>query len=113
MKTYLIYILLLSFLLQSCYTYKPIYVSKENLVKGKKYKIRTNDKMVNVTFLSSNDTVGNFKIAKEEKQIVLSEIKQISVRTFSSDKTAILIVPFAILLVVYILLKDLSLPYGS
>lgn len=88
MKNTILYLLIVSFLLQSCYTYKAISIKETPLLVGKKYKIREADKFVKSKIIIANDSVitvvegGNV-----EKDIYVKQIKEIKVREFSVLKT--------------------------
>lgn len=87
MKTSIIYFIIISFLFQSCYTYRTIDLKDSSLVVGKNYKIRQDAKFVNSKLeqvIDSTITVMNDNIPKE---IPISEIKEIKEGKFSTLKT--------------------------
>lgn len=57
MKNRIVYLLIVSFLLQSCYTYKAFDLKKTQLIVGENYKIREVDKFVKSKLQSANDSV--------------------------------------------------------
>lgn len=96
MQKSILYIVLLSFLLQSCFSYKTVDKNGE-FVMGKKYKIKQANKYEKVRLLSSTDstiTVNNAK--KTENTIAKNDIKKIKKRRFSIIKTALLPVGIAV-----------------
>ncbi len=96
MQKYILYIVLLSFLLQSCFSYKTVDKNSE-FVMGKKYNIKQANKYEKVRLLSSTDstiTVNNAK--KTENTIAKNDIKKIKKRHFSIIKTALLPVGIAV-----------------
>jgi predicted small secreted protein len=91
MKKSIIYILLVSFLLQSCFSYRVI-DKNSDLAIGKKYKIKQSNKYEKVRLLASTDstiTVSNNK--NIENTIAKNNIKVIKKRKFSVGKTTILV----------------------
>lgn len=89
----MIILIVITFLLQSCYSYKVIDVIKTPLVVGKKYKIKQSNKYENVRLLSSTEstiTVSNVK--NVQNTISLKDIKKIKKRKFSVGKTAIFVI---------------------
>ncbi|MBC7524215.1 MAG: hypothetical protein H7239_07235 [Flavobacterium sp.] len=97
MRKSILYILLLSFLLQSCYSYREIDKSS-TLVIGKKYKIKQSNKYEKVRLLSFSDstiTVSNNK--NSQNTIAIKDINKIKKRHFSVTKTVLL--PIGILVV--------------
>ncbi len=101
MKNTTICALLLSFLLQSCYSYKNINLKDTRLVEGKKYKIEQDNKWVKTKLLTINDSIANFKIDKNEKEISISEIQEIKIRKFDAVKTAsITVLPILIVVLI-------------
>jgi hypothetical protein len=89
MKISIIFILLLSLLLQSCYSYRVI-DKNNNFIANKKYKIKLTNKYQKVIILSSTDStitvVDNKNI---ESTIVKNDIKTIKKRYFSVSKTVL------------------------
>ncbi|WP_394759882.1 hypothetical protein [Flavobacterium sp.] len=101
MKKSIIYIFLISFLLQSCYSYKNIDLNKTPLLVGKKYKIKKDNKFVKASLVVLNDSIANFKMGREEKQISLVEIKEIKVRKVDPVKiTSLVVFPLLIVLLI-------------
>ncbi len=89
-KKTIIYILLISFLLQSCFSYKSIDINSQLPVE-RKYKIKQSNKYENVRIISTTDstiTVSNNK--KTINIIAKKDIKVIKKRHFSVLKTALL-----------------------
>ncbi len=98
MRKSIIYILLLSFLLQSCYSYRLIDKDSE-LAVGKKYKIQQSNDYEKVRLLSVSDsTITVNKSKNSQKTIAVKDITKIKKRHFSVIKTALL--PVGILVVV-------------
>jgi hypothetical protein len=117
MKHAIIYILITSFLLQSCYSYKTIDLNKTSLTQGKKYKYNTvqNKKFEKVTIKSSNDTIIIAKTGRKEKQITFADIKTIKVRKFSVIKTIALVPVSIVTLAIGAFLIDpkINVPIGN
>jgi hypothetical protein len=83
-------LLILSVLFQSCYSYREIDVN-QNLIEGKKYKIKQFNKYEKVRFVSSSDSsitiIDNKKL---EQTIFKKDIITIKKRHFSVTKTILL-----------------------
>jgi sulfate adenylyltransferase subunit 1 (EFTu-like GTPase family) len=90
MKRSIIYVLLTSVLLQSCYSYKTINLKDTPLVAGEKYKIKQEGKFIKTSLIATNDSVANFKSAKEVNQISIDKISEIKIRKISKIRTLIL-----------------------
>lgn len=90
MKKSIIYILLFSFLLQSCYSYRLV-DKNSKLVIGKKYKIKQSNKYQKIRLLSSTDSTITVRNNKNiETTITKNDIKTLKKRRFSITKTALL-----------------------
>lgn len=87
MKNTILYLLVVSFLLQSCYTYKAISTKETPLVVGKNYKIRQDDLFVKSKLKTVNDSVITVMEGNVEKDIFVNQIKEIKVQQFSVLKT--------------------------
>lgn len=96
MKFSTITILILSLLLQSCYTYKTIDPNKTHLTEGKKYKIKVDNKVQKANLVSLNDSTATFKTGNKNIQIAEKEIGEIKIRKFSILKTASLVTGIAL-----------------
>ena len=93
MKNTMIILIALSFLLQSCYSYKVIDVHKTPLIAEKKYKIMQSNKYENIRLLSSTEstvTVSNLK--NVQNTIAIKDIKKMKKRKFSVAKTSVLVI---------------------
>jgi hypothetical protein len=90
MKKSLIYLILFSFLLQSCYSYRRIDITKKPLVEGKKYKIKQLGKFEKIRLKSQTDSTITVIENKKEIQILKNEIEDIKVKRFSVLKTILL-----------------------
>ncbi|MBC7641359.1 MAG: hypothetical protein H7174_03330 [Flavobacterium sp.] len=96
MKKSIIYILLVSFLLQSCFSYRIIDKNR-NLAIGKKYKIKQFKKYDKVRLLSSTDSTITVRNDRNIENIISKkDIQIIKKRHFSVIKTALLPVGVAI-----------------
>ena len=87
MKNTILYLLVVSFLLQSCYTYKATSIKETPLLVGENYKIREADKFVKSNLKSANDSVITVMEGNVEKDIYVANIKEIKVEKFSLMKT--------------------------
>lgn len=87
MKNTILYLLVVSFLLQSCYTYKATSIKETPLLVGKNYKIRQDDKFVKSKLKTVTDSVITVMEGKVEKDIYVNKIKEIKVQKFSVLKT--------------------------
>jgi hypothetical protein len=87
MKNSIIYLLVISFLLQSCYSYRAISLKETPLIVDKNYKIKQEDKFIKAKLKIANDSVINVVEGKVEKDIYVNNIKEIKVRKFSVLKT--------------------------
>lgn len=87
MKIIIIIFILISFLFQNCYSYKTIYLKKDTLRVGNRYKIISDTKCFVYKLESANDSVLNLTYRGAPKQIRVSEINEIKAGKFSALKT--------------------------
>jgi len=87
MKNSIIYLLVISFLLQSCYSYKTISLKESQLITGKIYKIEQGDKFVKAKLKTVNDSVITVEEGNVEYSLYVKNIKEIKEREFSPLKT--------------------------
>lgn len=87
----LLLLLALTFLAQSCFSYKDYNTSPGNMVAGRKYKIQRNNKYEKVVVKSVNDSTVIVSKGSKEKTIALSEITKVKTRKFSTVKTIVLV----------------------
>ncbi len=83
----LLLVLSISFLLQSCFSYKEASRDPTQMVLGEKYKIRTNQTVFKVVLISVSDGLLVVQKNKNELQIPLQEITSLKKRKFSLVKT--------------------------
>ena len=103
MKNTIIFLFLISLLLQSCYSYKAISLKETPLIVGKNYKIKQEDKFVKTTLKTVNDSTLTVLVGKTEKQISVSSIKEIKAQKFSVLKTVSLVpIIYAGITVIYV-----------
>ena len=88
----------ISFLLQSCFSYR-IDTKPNEMIVGKKYKIQRGNKSSKVLVKSINDSTVVVMKNWEEKQIPLKEITQAKKRKFSVIKTIALPTTIAVVAV--------------
>ena len=100
MKNTIIYLLVISFMLQSCYSYKAISLNETPLIVGKDYKIKQEDKFVKAKLKIANDSVITVVEGKVEKDIYVANIKEIKVQKFSVLNTVVLTVGLTLSLLV-------------
>lgn len=86
MKTSIIYLIAISFLFQSCYTYKAINLKDTPLFTGRYYKIKT-DHTEKVKLQYVNDSTIIVSDNNTQKTIEISKIKEIEEGKFSTLKT--------------------------
>jgi len=91
MKNSILYMLAILFLLQSCTTYKTVDLNKTPLKLGATYKIRQEDKYIKAKLRTLSDSSITVVVDKNEKIILLQEIKEINERKISALKTTGLI----------------------
>lgn len=77
MRNAILYLLVISFLLQSCYTYKAVDIKETQLIVGEKYKITQENKAETVKLMAVNDSLISVSIDKTEKDISISNINKI------------------------------------
>lgn len=87
MKSSIIYFIVISFLFQSCYTYRAIDLQGTPLVVGKNYKIRQGTLFTKSKLLVVNDSTLTVKQGKVSENISISKIKEIKESKFSTLKT--------------------------
>jgi hypothetical protein len=80
MRKTIIYLLVISFLLQSCYTYKTVELNNTQLVVGKEYKITQEYKTETAMLMDVNDSLVCVTDYKNEKGIPISSIKKMERR---------------------------------
>ena len=107
MKKSIIYILLVSFLLQSCYSYRTINPSCNNIAVGSKYKIQQEGQSEKVIVKSVTDTTITVYDCKNEKQIQRKNIIELQEKQLSAGATIALIVPVATITLVGVILTAL------
>lgn len=100
MKTSIIYLIVISLLLQSCYTYKAIDLSDTALIVGKNYKIRQDTKFVKSKLVTVNDSTITVLVGNTQKNIQIYKIKEIELSDFSTLKTVGLVLGIGIVAVV-------------
>lgn len=89
MKHLILSCLIISFLAQSCYTYKTIDINTTPLVVGHKYKISENNEFTKVKLKKISDSTLTVTSKENERQISLSKIETIKERKFSVVKTGL------------------------
>ena len=99
MKNSIIYFIIISFLFQSCYTYKAIDLKETQLVVGENYKIRQDTKFTKAELKSANDSITTFVIKNHPVNIPTSQLKEIKVQKFSTLKTIGLILSLGLVAV--------------
>ncbi len=99
MKTLIIYLIVISLLLQSCYTYKAIDLNDTELVVGKNYKIRQDTKFVKSKLVIVNDSTITVLVGNTRKNIQIYKIKEIELSEFSTLKTVGLVLGIAVVAV--------------
>jgi hypothetical protein len=88
MKKTIILLVSISFMLQSCYSYKTIDIKQTSLITvGKIYKIKQNGNYLKGKLISSNDTLLKIKVGDSVKPIAITEIEEIRKKKFSVGKT--------------------------
>lgn len=87
MKTSIIYLIAISFLFQSCYTYKTIDLKENALYRGRNYKISQTDKSEKVELQFVNDSALIVSQDNIQKTIPISKITEIKEGKFSTPKT--------------------------
>jgi hypothetical protein len=87
MKTSIIYLIAISFLFQSCYTYKAIDLKDDALFSGRNYKISQTNKSEKVKLLFVNDSTLVVSKNDIQKNIPISKITEIKEEKFSTPKT--------------------------
>lgn len=110
MKNYISTILLFSFLMQSCTTYKT--VSGLSFDEGKNYKIKLSEKWIKVKVINSNDSMVNVQKRGDTVSIEKSSITSVKQRKFSVVKTIVLI-PVAVSVIAigsYIANPEINIP---
>lgn len=80
-------LLVMFFLLQSCFSYKAMDNDPSKMETGKTYKIERNHKYTKVVFYDIKDSTILVNEKFEEKQIPIKDITNIKKRNFSIIKT--------------------------
>lgn len=102
MKNNIIYFVIISFLFQSCYTYKTIDLKEAPLIVGKKYKIRQESKFIKVELKSANDTIAAFSDNNQAINIPITEFQEIQEKKISPLKTIGLVLTIGVAAVLVI-----------
>jgi len=102
MKNSIIFFVIISFLFQSCYTYKAIDLKETQLIVGKNYKIRQDKKFTKAELKAVSDSTITFVIKNHEINVPATQIKEIKVQKFSTLKTVGLILSAGLVAVVII-----------
>ncbi|GEC78421.1 hypothetical protein [Flavobacterium aquatile] len=89
MKKLTALVILVSFLLQSCFSYKTIDKELTSKKIGKIHKVKLGNKYYKGRLISFNDSISTFKIGKSEMNIKNSEIDKLKVREFSVVQTIV------------------------
>lgn len=100
MKTSIIYLIVISFLFQSCFTYRAIDLKETPLVVGKNYKIRQDTKFEISNLQVVNDSVIIVMEDTHYKNIPISKIKEIKEGKFSALKTVGLVLGIGLVVIV-------------
>ncbi|TRW97144.1 hypothetical protein [Flavobacterium gawalongense] len=100
MKNSIVYFVIISFLFQSCYTYKAIDLKETPLIVGKNYKIRQDMKFTKAQLMTANDSTVTFMINNHEVNVPISKIKEIQAKEFSTLKTVGLILSIGLVAVI-------------
>jgi hypothetical protein len=108
MKKAIIISLVISFLLQSCFSYKNLNLKEKQLIVGKEYKIMQNGKFVKTKLLTLNDSIANFKIGKDKKDIKVSDIKDVKIRKISIVKTILFTLGFTTAITTIVLANSIG-----
>jgi hypothetical protein len=87
MKKVIALLVLISFLLQSCYSYKTIDKNITSNKVGKIYKIKFDDIQYKGKLIAFNDSIATFKVGKSEMAFKTSEINILKERKLSALKT--------------------------
>lgn len=107
MKKTNITLIAISLLLQSCYSYKTINPSCNNIAVGSKYKIQQEGELEKVKVKSITDSTITVYDGKNEKQIQRKNIVEIQEKQLSAGATIALIVPVATITLVGVILTAL------
>ena len=107
MKNLFLYLLTITFLFQSFYTYHNVDLGSQKLKTGSVYKIKLGGEESKIKLISSNDTLAKVKIGNAEKDFKISEIKSAKERKISSGKIAILLLPL-----ILVGIGTIILPHG-
>jgi len=102
MKNTIVYLLIFSFLLQSCHSYKSIDLKETKLVVGKNYQIKQDTKFVKVKLEKASDSNLTVLERNTSKDIAVSKIKEIKVKEFSTVKTVVLLVGITLTTIVIV-----------
>lgn len=108
MKTSIIYLLAISFLFQSCYTYRTIDLKDTAVIVGKNYKIRQDTKFVKSKIEAVNDSTITVAEGNAVKDILMSEIKEMKESKFSTLKTVGLVLGIGLVAAIIVVAIDLG-----
>lgn len=112
MKKLIVLVVLVSFLVQSCFSYRTIDKQLTSKKVGKMHKVKIGNKYYKGKLMSFNDSITTFKVGKSEMSIKNSEIDQLKVREFSVVKTIVFTTTMllAVVVVSYIASSKVNVP---
>lgn len=102
MKTTILSLITISFLFQSCYTYRAIDLKDTTLFINRNYKIKQADQSEKVKLLLVNDSSLIVLKNNTQKTIQVSKIKEIKEEKFSTLKTIGLVASLSLVTIVII-----------
>lgn len=91
MKNYILLLVSIFFVMQSCTSYRAVSNDAPTFISGKKYKIKQSEKWMKVKVVSSDSTTIKVQHNSETKIIDRASVTQVKQRKFSVIKTVALI----------------------
>lgn len=115
MKNYILLLVLVSVIMQSCTSYRGVSNDSPSFIEGKKYKIKQEGKWMKVKVVSSDENTIMVKHNGESKPIGRASITAVKQRKFSVVKTVLLVpaVATTVAVGVFIADPDINIPMGA
>ena len=93
----IVYLLSVTILLQSCYSYRNIEINSNEFETKGTYKLKVAGKEKKLKILSFNDSTLTVKSKNTVNEIKKSEIQSLKKRKFSVEKTIAIIAPIVLI----------------
>ena len=110
MKNSILTMIIVSILLQGCFSYRKIPNKFTTINYGETYKIKIDNKLIKGKLISFNDSMCTFRVRKNEISFKTSKINKIKQRKFSVAKTIVLTTTITIVGIIGLFITTYSGP---